>query len=212
MRKIQKCLSLLFAVLLATMGMAFNPVYATEGLQYWTESKTRVGMVEKVMNDGSITSTFNEGYLTAGGEDAYCIDINTNFRSGYKVREDASTRMRPEQISDIALSIEYVKQYTKSHGGISENHAYLLRQLVVWQRLSTHLGWNCDNVIASYNEIDKNIQDEVFIGAKKFVKENRERYECGGYVYSGEGQDLGQFWAKLNVGKVTLQKNPGIVM
>ncbi|EID23576.1 VaFE repeat-containing surface-anchored protein [Streptococcus anginosus] len=209
MRKIQKCLSLLFAVLLATMGMAFNPVYATEGLQYWTESKTRVGMVEKVMNDGSITSTFNEGYLTVGGEDAYCIDINTNFRSGYKVREDASTRMRPEQISDIALSIEYVKQYTKSHGGISENHAYLLRQLVVWQRLSTYLGWNCDNVRASYNEIDKNIQDEVFIGAKKFVKENRERYECRGYVYSGEGQDLGQFWAKLNVGKVTLQKKSG---
>lgn len=47
MRKIQKCLLLLFAVLLATMGMAFNPVYATEGLQYWTESKTRVEWLKK---------------------------------------------------------------------------------------------------------------------------------------------------------------------
>ncbi|TQX66936.1 hypothetical protein D1N53_22685, partial [Clostridioides difficile] len=32
------------------------------------------------------------------------------------------------------------------------------------------------------------------------------RYECGGYIYSGEGQELGQFWAKLNVGNAKLQK------
>ena len=32
--------------------------------RYWTESKERVGIVEKVMNDGSIGSTFNEGHLT----------------------------------------------------------------------------------------------------------------------------------------------------
>ena len=29
------------------------------GKQYWTESTERVGIVEKVMNDGSIGSTFN---------------------------------------------------------------------------------------------------------------------------------------------------------
>ena len=34
----------------------------------------------------------------------------------------------------------------------------------------------------------------------------RSRYECGGYIYSGEGQELGQFWAKLNVGNAKLQK------
>ena len=28
----------------------------------------------------------------------------------------------------------------------------------------------------------------------------------GGYIYSGEGQELGQFWAKLNVGNAKLQK------
>ena len=39
-----------------------------------------------------------------------------------------------------------------------------------------------------------------------FVKENKGRYECGGYIYSGEGQELGQFWAKLNVGNAKLQK------
>ncbi|HEK8750726.1 TPA: VaFE repeat-containing surface-anchored protein, partial [Clostridioides difficile] len=32
------------------------------------------------------------------------------------------------------------------------------------------------------------------------------RYECGGYIYSGEGQDIGQFWAKLAVGNATLKK------
>ena len=44
------------------------PVHA-ESKQYWTESKERVGIVEKVMNDGSIGSTFNEGHLTVEGED-----------------------------------------------------------------------------------------------------------------------------------------------
>ena len=190
---------------LATVVTALptTPVHA-ESKQYWTESKERVGIVEKVMNDGSIGSTFNEGHLTVEGEDAYCIDINTDFKNGYKTRADASSRMSTDQISDVALSIEYVKQYTDSHSGISKNHAYPLRQLVVWQRLSVHLGWQCDNVRASYDEIPKATQDEVFSGAKAFVKENKGRYECGGYIYSGEGQELGQFWAKLNVGNATL--------
>ena len=192
---------------LATVVTALptTPVHA-ESKQYWTESAERVGIVEKVMNDGSISSTFNEGHLTVEGEDAYCIDINTDFKNGYKTRADASSRMSADQISDVALSIEYVKQYTDSHSGISNNHAYLLRQLVVWQRLSVHLGWQCDNVRASYNEIPKATQDEVFSGARAFVKENKGRYECGGYIYSGEGQELGQFWAKLNVGNAKLQK------
>ena len=181
------------------------PVHALE-TQYWTESVERVGIVERVNNDGSITETFNEGHLTVEGKDAYCIDINTAFKNGYKTRTDASSRMSADQISDVALSIEYVKQYTDSHSQISKNHAYLLRQLVVWQRLSVHLGWQCDNVRASYDEIPKATQDEVFSGARAFVKENKGRYECGGYIYSGEGQELGQFWAKLNVGNAKLQK------
>ena len=78
-----------------------TPVHA-ESKQYWTESKERVGIVEKVMNDGSIGSTFNEGHLTVEGEDAYCIDINTDFRNGYKTRIDASTRMSAVE-TDAAL-------------------------------------------------------------------------------------------------------------
>ena len=46
--------------------------------RYWTESKERVGIVEKVMNDGSIGSTFNEGHLTVDGEDAYCCLLYTS--------------------------------------------------------------------------------------------------------------------------------------
>lgn len=38
------------------------------------------------------------------------------------------------------------------------------------------------------------------------MKENKGRYDCGGYIYSGEGQELGQFWAKLAVGNAKLQK------
>ena len=207
MNKIMK--RLLTGILtLATVFTALptTAVHAAE-TQYWTESEERVGIVEKVMNDGSIGSTFNEGHMTVEGEDAYCIDINTGFKNGYKTRSDASTRMTADQIADVALSIEYVKQYTKSHTGLSNQHAYLLRQLVVWQRLSVHLVWSCDNVRASYDEISKAVQDEVFAGAKAFVKENKGRYDCYGYIYTGEGQDLGQFFAKLAVGNGKIQKS-----
>ena len=84
---------------LATVFTALptTAVHAAE-TQYWTESEERVGIVEKVMNDGSIGSTFNEGHMTVEGEDAYCIDINTGFKNGYKTRSDASTRMTADQI------------------------------------------------------------------------------------------------------------------
>ena len=207
MKKIMKRL-LTGALTLAIVFTALptTAVHAAE-TQYWTESEERVGIVERVNNDGSISETFNEGHITVDGEDAYCIDINTGFKNGYKTRTDASTRMSDDQIADVALSIEYVKQYAKSHSGLSSKHAYLLRQLVVWQRLSVHLGWKCDNVRASYDEISKSVQDEVFAGAKTFVKENKGRYDCGGYIYIGEGQDLGQFWAKLAVGNGKIQKS-----
>ena len=192
---------------LATVFTALptTAVHAAE-TQYWTESEERVGIVERVENNGSISETFNKGHMTVEGEDAYCIDINTGFKNGYKTRSDASTRMSAEQIEDVALSLEYVKQYTKNHSGISSQHAYLLRQLVVWQRLSVHLGWSCDNVRASYDEISKSVQDEVFAGAKAFVRENKGRYDCYGYIYTGEGQDLGQFFAELAVGNGKIQK------
>ena len=192
---------------LATVVTALptTPVHA-ESKQYWTESAERVGIIEKVMNDGSIGSTFNEGYMKVEGETAYCIDINTDFKNGYKTRADASSRMSADQISDVALSLEYVKQYGETHKELNYKQVYLLEQCVVWQRLSVHLGWQCNNVRASYDEIPKATQDEVFTGARTFVKENKGRYECGGYIYSGEGQELGQFWAKLNVGNAKLQK------
>ncbi|EGT5445769.1 SrtB-anchored collagen-binding adhesin [Clostridioides difficile] len=206
MKKILKRLCTGFLAFATVVTALPSSTVHASNTQYWTESKERVGIVEQVMNDGSISSTFNEGHLTVEGEDAYCIDINTAFKNGYKTKADASTRMSADQIADVALSIEYVKQYTDSHSGISSKHAYLLRQLVVWQRLSVQLDWQCDNVRASYDEIPKAVQDEVFAGAKAFVKENKGRYDCGGYIYSGEGQELGQFWAKLAVGNTKLQK------
>ncbi|EGT5137759.1 TPA: VaFE repeat-containing surface-anchored protein [Clostridioides difficile] len=206
MKKILKRLCTGFLAFATVVTALPSSTVHASNTQYWTESKERVSIVEQVMNDGSISSTFNEGHLTVEGEDAYCIDINTAFKNGYKTKADASTRMSADQIADVALSIEYVKQYTDIHSGISSKHAYLLRQLVVWQRLSVQLDWQCDNVRASYDEIPKAVQDEVFAGAKAFVKENKGRYDCGGYIYSGEGQELGQFWAKLAVGNTKLQK------
>ena len=102
-----------------------SQVHAAE-TQYWTESAERAGHIEKVMNDGSIGSTFNEGIMKVEGETAYCIDINTDFRNGYKTRADASTRMSADQIADVALSLEYVKQYAASHSSLNYKQVYLL--------------------------------------------------------------------------------------
>ncbi|MGI5841569.1 MAG: VaFE repeat-containing surface-anchored protein [Patescibacteria group bacterium] len=193
-------------------ALPVTQVFAAE-TQYWTESTERVGIIEKVMNDGSIGSTFNEGMMKVEGDTAYCVDINTSFQNGYKTRSDASSRMSADQIADVALSLEYIKQYADSHKELNHKQVYLLEQCTVWQRLSVHLGWSCDNVRASYDEISKATQEEVFSGAKEFVKANKGRYECGGDIYTGNGQDLGQFWAKLAVGNANLQKtssNPTI--
>ena len=195
--------TLAFATILTALPV--TAVHAS-GNQYWTESAERVGYIEHVMNDGSIKSTFNEGHMKVEGETAYCVDINTSFKNGYKTRSDASTRMSSDQIADVALSLEYVKQYTASHTNLNYKQRYLLEQCVVWQRLSEQLGWQCDNVRASYNEISQVVQNEVYAGAKAFVKANKGRYECGGYIYTGEGQDIGQFWAKLNVGNAKVKK------
>ena len=46
--------------------------------------------MERVENDGSISETFNEGHMTVEGKDAYCIDINTGFKNGYKTRTVAA--------------------------------------------------------------------------------------------------------------------------
>ena len=46
-----------------------STVVHAESKQYWTQSNERVGIVEKVMNDGSTGSGFNEGHLTVEGEE-----------------------------------------------------------------------------------------------------------------------------------------------
>ena len=206
MKKIWKrvCTGLLALTTILT-ALPITSVQAAE-TQYWTESSERVGYIEHVMNDGTIHSTFNEGHMRVEGETAYCVDINTGFKNGYKIRHDASSSMSAAQIEDVALSLEYVKQYRGSHSNLNANQGYLLEQCVVWQRLSEYLGWQCDNVRAAYSEISQDIQNEVYAGARAFVQANKGRYKCGGYIYTGEGQDLGQFWAELNVGNAKVKK------
>ena len=125
MKKMLKrlCMGFLAFATIVT-ALPSTPVHA-ESKQYWTESAERVGIIEKVMNDGSIGSTFNEGMMKVEGETAYCIDINTDFKNGYKTRADASTRMSADQISDVALSLEYVKQYSEAHKELNYKQVYM---------------------------------------------------------------------------------------
>ncbi|MFD2389826.1 conjugal transfer protein [Enterococcus gallinarum] len=164
-KKLKRLLTGMLTLATVFTALPASAVHASEK-QYWTDAEEKAGYVEKVMNDGSIGSTFHESIMQVEGETAYCIDINTSFENGYKTRSDASSRMSADQIADVALSLEYVKQYGASHKGLNHKQLYLLEQCVVWQRLSVHLGWQCDNVRASYDEISKAVQDEVYAGAK----------------------------------------------
>jgi len=205
MKKIIK--QLLASVLtIATVFTALpaTQVFATE--QVYTDNVETAGRIVKIDNNGIEVSSFEESWMKADGQTAYCIDINTGFHSGYKTRRDASSKMTDEQIADVALSLEYVKQYAKSHAGLNSNQVYLLEQCIIWRRLSVHLGWGYNNVRVDYGEVSEKIQSEVYEQAKVFVEENKNQYECGGYIYVGDGQDLGQFWAELAVGNATLQK------
>ena len=52
------------------------------------------------------------------------------LRTVYETRADASSRMSADQISDVALSLEYVKQYGEAHKELNYKQACLLEQCV----------------------------------------------------------------------------------
>ncbi|WP_442896541.1 hypothetical protein [Enterococcus gallinarum] len=103
MKKILKrlCMGVLTLATVFT-ALPMTGVHASE-TQYYADSQEKAGMIEKVMNDGSIGSTFEEGILQVNGEDVYCIDSNKEVIVGCKNRFDANTRMNPDQIADVAL-------------------------------------------------------------------------------------------------------------
>ena len=205
MNKIMKRLLTVFLTLATVFTtLPVTQIHAADSVYTTTDGKA--GTIVKVDNGGTEIKSFEESIMTADGQIAYCVDINTDFKSGYKNRVDAKDRMSNDQISDVALNLEYVKQYSKTHS-LSSKQVYLLEQCVVWRRLSVHLGWGYNNVRAAYDEVSEKIQSEVYENAKSFAKENKDRYDCGGYIYVGEGQDLGQFWAKLAVGNGKIQKS-----
>ncbi len=203
MEKILK--RLLTAILTIVTVFTTLPVTQTHAADsVYTHSDGHAGTVVKVTDGGSKESTFEEGWLKADGKTAYCIQLGVAFQSGNKIRKNATERLSETQINDVALNLEYVKKHTKNY---SAEQAYLLQQCTVWRRLSVHLGWGYKNTHAAYDEIPKSEQNELYANAKAFAKENKNRYDCGGYIYTGEGQDLGQFWANLAVGKGNLQKS-----
>ena len=205
MKKIMK--RLLTGVLtLATVFTALPVTQVHAADSVYTTRDGKAGTIVKVDNGGTEIKSFEESIMTADGQIAYCVDINTDFQPGYKNRIDAKDRMSSDQISDVALNLEYVEQYAEKHS-LSSKQVYLLEQCVVWRRLSVHLGWGYNDVRAAYDEVSERIQSEVYENAKTFAKENKDRYDCGGYIYTGDGQDLGQFWAKLTVGNGKIQKS-----
>lgn len=199
---LKRLLTAILAIVTVFTTLPVTQAYAADSV--YTHSDGHAGTVVKVTDGGSKESTFEEGWLKADGKTAYCIQLGAAFQSGNKIRKNATERLSEAQINDVALNLEYVKKHTKNY---SAEQAYLLQQCTVWRRLSVHLGWGYKNTHVAYDEVPKSEQNELYANAKAFAKENKNRYDCGGYIYTGEGQDLGQFWANLAVGKGNLQKS-----
>ncbi len=199
---LKRLLTAILAIVTVFTTLPVTQAYAADSV--YTHSDGHAGTVVKVTDGGSKESTFEEGWLKADGKTAYCIQLGAAFQSGNKIRKNATERLSEAQINDVALNLEYVKKHTKNY---SAEQAYLLQQCTVWRRLSVHLGWGYKNTHVAYDEIPKSEQNELYANAKTFAKENKNRYDCGGYIYTGEGQDLGQFWANLAVGNGNLQKS-----
>ena len=87
------------------------------------------------------------------------------LRMVYETRADASSRMSADQISDVALSLEYVKQYGEAHKELNYKQACLLEQCVA--RRSYNL----------YSDIQKGenvvVEIPVQAGEKKFKYEQK---------------------------------------
>lgn len=131
MKKIMKRLLtaiLAFATVVTTLP-ATQQVHAADSVYTTTEGKA--GTIVKVDNGGIEIKSFEESITIADGQTAYCIEINTDFKSGYKNRINAEDRMSDEQITDVALCLEYVKEYAKKHTSLSNTQVYLLEQCVV---------------------------------------------------------------------------------
>ncbi len=199
---LKRLLTAILAIVTVFTTLPVTQIHAADSV--YTHSDGHAGTVVKVTDGGSKESTFEEGWLKADGKTAYCIQLGAAFQSGNKIRKNATERLSETQINDVALNLEYVKKHTKNY---SAEQAYLLQQCTVWRRLSVHLGWGYKNTHVAYDEIPKSEQNELYANAKAFAKENKNRYDCGGYIYTGEGQDLGQFWANLAVGNGNLQKS-----
>lgn len=130
MKKILK--RLLTAILALVTVFTTLPVIQTQAAEHvYTDTAGIAGKIIKVNNSGVVVDSLTESVMHADGQIAYCIDINAHFTSGYKNRINASDRMNNEQISDVALSLEYVKQYAQQHTNLTSNQMYLLEQCIV---------------------------------------------------------------------------------
>ncbi len=87
------------------------------------------------------------------------------LRMVYETRADASSRMSADQISDVALSLEYVKQYSEAHKELNYKQACLLEQCVA--RRSYNL----------YSDVQRGgnvvVEIPVQAGEKKFKYEQK---------------------------------------
>ena len=195
--------SILSFILAVAALLSSFPVYAAD--QVYVDDVDLAGSVIKVADNGAELVHLNERIMTAGSETVYCIDINIDFESGYKTKYDASTQMSQEQITNIALCLEYIRQYAASNP-LSREQKYLLEQCILWRRMSTYLGWNCSKTHAGYEIISQSVQDDVYAKAEDFARKNAGKYRCYGYIYKGNGQDVGQFFAEPLPGEGKLKK------
>ena len=135
MKKIMK--RLLTGVLtLATVftTLPVTQVHAADSVYTTTDGKA--GTIVKIDNGGSEVSSFEESIMNADGQIAYCIDINTNFQSGYKNRINATERMSDDQISDLLF---YAYVITSLYFTVPVDFLTGIEKRIAWFMSSYHV-------------------------------------------------------------------------
>ena len=149
--------------------------------------------------------TFNPDIMTD-----FQFDYGSMIRTGLNVRYNKKTC--PEETlyqlgtldkhASAEILVEIFEELKKEFEERFGSHVHIIDWALHMDEATSHSAGMKIYSDASVSDFFKGIRSRLERKCQKRVR----IYECGGYIYSGEGQELGQFWAKLNVGNAKLQK------
>ncbi len=205
--RISGFLLLPFCLLMIMLGMGSRILTAQAAETAYVQKKMEYIALIHLMDDGGgeIGNMKESWLMTSDGDDIYCMDFYEEFITGPKTLSDISAKYEYSEIEDLALHVEYLRLHGDDYG-LKDKQNYMMRQLLVWRRLSELGRLDGGKSMADGYFLDVEIQNQIFEAADQFYEENKGKYICGGSVLEGEGQITAMFWATPKPGAAALKK------